>query len=150
MSRDNIYGNDIPLGRGTVVHREPAKISIEEVDEKNKTTQIYIEQKITLSVRVLINQVGFLNYTLCQLCQAVPPMPDAAAAEYLLRNNDGVRVHFPVTECDKEERDQYPVWGWRRIDIGDGSKLACPDCVRKMQSAYEALHKPKKARKKKG
>lgn len=71
----------------------------------------------------------------CQGCDAAPPLPDQDACWYLIENGDNGRIAFAGAEDMRDERDAYPVTGWRTID----KELYCADCATALDAAKAAL-----------
>jgi hypothetical protein len=62
----------------------------------------------------------------CERCKTPTPMPSSAdALVFILRNHDGERLVFAAEEDVRDERDCYPVEGWRNV----AGNLLCPTCA---------------------
>ena len=136
--------SELSFGHGTDVERLPASVKVVK-KEKGKDgdgtydlTWIRIEQTIHLTVVVPV--YNDKNHT-CGLCDAVPPLPDTQGAEFILQNNDGARFSIPDAEDTDDERDRYPVTGWKHIDIDGQDVLVCKSCAGKVSSSIRKLKK---------
>jgi len=139
------YG--IKLGRGTKITRGAAVF--EEVGRDHTSCEVVryrIQQTILLEYEALVVVAG-LEHHFCSGCGAAPTF-DAIAAEFVLYNNDGNRLHFPCEENIEPERDRYPVtgWTWRREA---GGEFYCAECNTVIEEKIEAVKATRRAMRRK-
>ena len=119
--------DDSFIGAGVTVRRgDPTVISAE--TGSDSCARVKIEQDLKISVEVLIPTNGTLAR--CGVCEKAAPLPDADGAQYILQNCDGGRICFPRDEGCDDERDGFPVTGWKMVVLEDDDRvLACSECA---------------------
>lgn len=119
---------NIRIGDGTeVVMSDPAIKIVRNHKSGPGETRVHITQTIKLSF--IASLIRSPPHWVCIRCGALPPLPDAHGAQYILANNNGDRLHFPVESDAEPARDGYPVSGWSRIAVANESMLLCTKCT---------------------
>ena len=108
------------------IYRNDVKDTVKLVEQTSHFTDVREFEAVVTTVHTFTIQVA---RTGCGRCGKRAPPPDDNAVLFVQRNRDGNRLVFPDAEDADEERDRYPVKGWRRWN----GKLLCTSCDNAME-----------------